>query len=280
MITNSNRHLLTELTKEVSVTRLCEILKISRSTYYRAINQPILEPTNLEKLIRDTCVKTKFKYGYRKIHALVNKTISCGLNKVRRIMRRQGWNCRVKPKRFKRSVNPFQLFDNLVAGNWTSTSPRKLLTTDITYLPFGSSTQYLCSIIDTFNNEVIAYKISNHPNAKLCVDTLEQLTDLAEDCILHSDQGSTFASEIYFECCRKKSITRSMSRLGTYSDNAIIESFHSSLKSETFYYMENQQFSNIIVQNIVREFISDWNESRILTKLGNLSPVQYRELMA
>ncbi|WP_281252447.1 IS3 family transposase [Lactobacillus terrae] len=202
------------------------------------------------------------------------------MNKVRRIMRRQGWNCRVKPKRFKRSINPFQLFDNLVSGNWTSTSPRKLLTTDITYLPFGSSTQYLCSIMDTFNNEVIAYQISNHPNAKLCVDTLEQVTDLAEDCILHSDQGSTFASEIYFECCRKKSITRSMSRLGTPSDNAIIESFHSSPKSETFYYMENQHFSNTIVQNIVREYISDWNESRILTKLGNLSPVQYRELMA
>lgn len=65
--------------------------------------------------------------------------------------------------------------------------------------------------MDNFNNEVIAYKISNHPNAKLCVDTLEKVTDLVENCILHSDQGSVFSLKIYFEYNRKKSITRSIS---------------------------------------------------------------------
>lgn len=280
MIDNETRAIVKQFTESISITRICKILNISRSTYYRQINADEFNLTDCEAVIKETCLKTKFIYGYRKIHYLVNKVIPCGINKVRRIMRKYGWNCRIKPKKFKRSNNPFQLFDNLVDGKWNSTKNRKLLTTDITYLPYGKSTQYLCSIIDTFNNEVIAYKIGDHPDAKLCTDTLNQLTDLDKDCILHSDQGSTFASEMYFNCCRKKGVTRSMSRLGTPSDNAIIESFHSSLKSETFYQMENRKFSNTIVQEIVKDYINEWNENRILTKLGNLSPVKYRELVS
>ncbi|MEJ7445828.1 IS3 family transposase, partial [Staphylococcus hominis] len=65
-------------------------------------------------------------------------------------------------------------------------------------------------------------------------DTLNQI-DIPEGCILHSDQGSVYTSYAYYQLCEEKGIIRSMSRKGTPTDNAPIESFHSSLKSETFY---------------------------------------------
>ena len=136
MITDINSYLLKELKESISVTRLCEILKISRSTFYRRIKETNFELTDIEQAIKDICHKTKFIYGYQKIHYLVNRQARCGINKVRQIMRKYGWICRIKPKRFKRSVNPFRLYENLVASNWRVGKPRKLLTTDITYLPF------------------------------------------------------------------------------------------------------------------------------------------------
>ena len=278
MITDINSYLLKELKESISVIRLCEILKISRSTFYRRIKETNFELTDIEQAIKDICHKTKFIYGYRKIHYLVNKQARCSINKVRQIMNKYGWSCRIKPKRFKRSINSFRLYENLVSSNWRVGEPRKLLTTDITYLPFGDSTQYLCSIIDVYNNEVITYKISNHPDAQLCVDTLKSINDLADECILHSNQGSTFSSEKYTDCGHKKGVIRSISQLGTPADNAIIESFHSSLKSETFY-IESHKPSNFIVRKIVEKYIYNWNEFRILTKLGHLSSVEYRKLV-
>jgi len=96
---------------------------------------------------------------------------------------------------------------------------------------------------------------------------------------LHSDQGSTYTSKEFYEVARKKNVIRSMSRKGTPSDNAPIESFHSSLKSETFYINKEPIGSNNIVIDIVENYITFWNNKRILTKLGHLSPVDYRKKM-
>ncbi|EUJ37329.1 putative transposase [Brochothrix campestris FSL F6-1037] len=97
--------------------------------------------------------------------------------------------------------------------------------------------------------------------------------------ILHSEQGSTYTTKEFFEVARKKNVIRSMSRMGTPSDNAPIELFHSSLKSETFYINKEPIGSNNIVIDSVQNYITFWNNKRILTKLGHLSPVDYRKKM-
>lgn len=134
--------------------------------------------------------------------------------------------------------------------------------------------------MDTFNSEIIAYQISDHPDTKLVLNTLEQLDNLSENTILHSDQGSTYTSREFFEMARKKGVIRSMSRKGTPADNAPIESFHSCLKVETFYNHKEPIGSNNIVIEMVKNYISFWNNKRIFTKLGNQSPVDYRKSIA
>ena len=107
----------------------------------------------------------------------------------------------------------------------------EVLTTDITYLPFGHSMLYLSSIMDIYNGEIVAYKIDDKQDQRLVNDTLNQI-DIPEGCIF-SNQG-VYTSYAYYQLCERKGIIRSMSRKGTPADNAPIESFHSSLKSETF----------------------------------------------
>lgn len=107
------------------------------------------------------------------------------------------------------------------------------------------------------------------------LDTLGQLPDLP-GTVLHSDQGSV----AYQEAVKGKGITMSMSRKGTPADNAPIESFHSTLKSETFYLEGLTCTTTAIVEQTVQDYITYYNSIRIQTKLNNQSPVHFRQLAA
>lgn len=149
--------------------------------------------------------------------------------------------------------------------------------TDITYLPFGQKQMYLSSIQDLFNSEIIAYSIGDCQDTNFVLETLSQLPTLPKGCTLHSDQGSVYTSYDYQQAIKEKGITMSMSRKGTPADNAPIESFHSTLKSETFYLDNLCSTTTAIVKQTVESYINYYNHVRIQTKLNNQSPVQYRQ---
>ena len=226
-------------------------------------------------------VGKQYTYGYRKITALINQCYTSPINhkRVQRIMQKHHLNCRVRPKKTTRIGKPYYKTDNLLQRQFKASCPMEVLTTDITYLPFGHSMLYLSSIMDIYNREIVAYKIDDKQDQSLVNDTLNQI-DIPESCILHSDQGSVYTSYAYYQLCEEKGIIRSMSRKGTPADNAPIESFHSSLKSETFYINNELNRSNHIVIDIVEKYIKNYNNNRIQQKLGYLSSVKYRELIA
>lgn len=190
-------------------------------------------------------------------------------------MQKNKWNCRVRVKKKTRIGRPYHLTDNLLKGDFKSDQPLTKLVTDITYLPFGNTMLYLSSIMDLHNGEIVAFTIGDVQDTNFVLDTLNQL-NIPKGCMLHSDQGSVYTSREYYLACKEKGIIRSMSRKGTPSDNACIECFHSTLKSETFYLNSEQKNSNFIVKEIVSNYIKNYNENRIQQKLGYLSPVQYR----
>ena len=226
-------------------------------------------------------VGKQYTYGYRKITALINQCYTSPINhkRVQRMMQKHHLNCRVRTKKTTRIGKPYYKTDNLLQRQFKASCPMEVLTTDITYLPFGHSMLYLSSIMDIYNGEIVAYKIDDKQDQSLVNDTLNQI-DIPEGCILHSDQGSVYTSYAYYQLCEEKGIIRSMSRKGTPADNAPIESFHSSLKSETFYINNELNRSNHIVIDIVENYIKNYNNNRIQQKLGYLSPVKYRELIA
>ncbi|MFJ7936012.1 IS3 family transposase [Sporosarcina sp. NPDC096371] len=269
--------LVEDLKGTIPVGVICRHLGVGRSSYYRwkmnADNQTEKEIRNRQ--IGDLCKQHKFRYGYRKITALYPGVCE---KTVQRVMQKYGWQCRVKVKKRKRTGQPTYVAQNLLARDFTASKPFEKLVTDITYLPFGQSMMYLSNILDVYNGEIVAQTIGFTQDTVFVLDTLHQLPELPEGCILHSDQGSVYTSYAYQKAIKEKGITMSMSRKGTPADNSPIETFHSTLKSETFYLDNIYRTTNACVIQIVGEFINYYNNIRIQTKLNSQSPVKYRQL--
>ncbi|QNH41517.1 IS3 family transposase [Bacillus sp. PAMC26543] len=264
----------------MTVQNICVHLGISRASYYRWKKNLTKDQSkcHLEKQIGTLCREHKYRYGYRKITAILKKEMRINHKTVQRIMQKNQWQCRVKVKKRKKNGQPYAVVDNILNRNFQSDRPLEKLVTDITYLPYGQKQLYLSSILDVYNGEVIAFTIGDKQDTDFVLNTLEQLPTLPQNCVLHSDQGSVYTSYEYQKAVKTKGITMSMSRKGTPADNASIESFHSSLKSETFYLNSIDRTTTAIVERTVKEYIYYYNNIRIQTKLNSQSPISYRQL--
>jgi putative transposase len=274
--------LVEEFKTGMPVREICRHLGLSRSTYYRWRRKSREETSKqaIERKIGTLCQDHKFRYGYRKITALLKREMSINHKVVQRVMQKYGWQCRVKVKKRRQTGQPYHIAHNLLKGDFQADQPFQKLVTDITYLPFGQKQLYLSSIQDLFNGEIIAYSIGDCQDTEFVLDTLAQLPSLPEGCILHSDQGSVYTSYAYQQEVKERGITMSMSRKGTPADNASIESFHASLKCETFYLDELKSTTTAIVVQTVENYIHYYNHIRIQAKLNNQPPVTYRQLAA
>lgn len=266
--------------EEVSVAQACKWIGVPRATYYRwKANLESKYEDDLVKQIHELSKQHRFRYGYRKITALLRREYKINHKRVQRIMQCEGLQCRVKVKKRKTTGQPAYIAEHLLKREFKANAPMQKLVTDITYLPFGGRMLYLSSILDLFNGEIVAYSIADKQDTAFVLETLNQLPSLP-GAILHSDQGSVYTSQAYQEAVKGKGITMSMSRKGTPADNAPIESFHSTLKSETFYLEGLTCTTTAIVEKTVRDYITYYNSIRIQTKLNNQSPIHFRQLAA
>lgn len=277
--------LVEKLKDKYSVTFLCKCLDIPRSTYYRWRNRDPNVKTELEKQIIEICKRHKFLIGHRKVRAWLLRDYKRKVNRntFQRIMQKYNLQCRVKPKRNNNIAGEMKVVvPNHLNRDFKASSPNEKWVTDITYLPFGQSMLYLSTIMDLFNNEIIAYRISTSQDVSLVLNTLNDAIEgrQTSSLILHSDQGSQYTSHSFQRIANEKGITTSMSRKGNCLDNAVIESFHSTIKSEEFYSQGREFLTNSIVIERVEKFINHYNQTRLQEKLNYLSPIEFREQAA
>ncbi|MBS4212460.1 IS3 family transposase [Neobacillus rhizophilus] len=277
--------LVEKLKEKYSVTFLCRCLGIPKSTYYRWRNQGPKGKTELEIQITEICKRHKFLIGHRTVKAWLLRDYKRKVNRntVQRIMQKYNLQCQVKPKRKNNIAGEIKIVvPNHLNRNFTSSKPNEKWVTDITYLPFGQSMLYLSTIMDLFNNEIIAYLISTSQDVSLVVNTLKDAVEGRDTSglILHSDQGAQYTSHSFQRIAKEKGITTSMSRKGNCLDNAVIESFHSTIKSEEFYSQGREFLTNSIVIERVEKFINHYNQTRLQAKLNYLSPIEFREQAA
>lgn len=264
------------------MTAILSVLSVPRSTYYRWLTKGVTHVLReVEEAIITLCKKTKYRFGHRKIKKLLKKEYKLDRhrNTVQSIMQKHHLQCRIKPKRkWKSQGESVIIAPNLLQRNFTASAPNQKWVTDITYIQYGSSTMYLSTIMDLFNNEIVAYKMYDHQQTPLVIDTLKEALETRgnpEGVIIHSDQGSVYTSYAYQELVKKSHLVSSMSRRGNCWDNAIIESFHSNIKSEGFQYVKFNSIHNIQVTEKVDEYIRYYNQDRILEKLGYLTPKEF-----
>lgn len=186
----------------------------------------------------------------------------------------------IRKKRNHSSYTPSVMYPNRLKRQFHAIGPGQKMVTDITYISDGTRFYYLSAIQDLFNNEIVAWKLSERNDVKLVLDTIDQWTkkkDVAE-AVLHSDQGFQYTSQAYNIRLEAFSIKGSHSRKATCLDNACIESFFSHLKTEKLYL--HQCKSEAEIHQAIEEYIYFYNYQRFQAKLKQRAPIEYRHALA
>lgn len=254
---------------------------MARSTFYyylKKFDQPE-KHTVVKSRIIAIFHEHKGRYGYRRITtSLKMEGLVINHKRVARIMSECGLKSLVRVKKYKSyKGQQGKIVRNLLKRNFKATRPNKKWVTDVTEFKVGSAKLYLSPIMDLYNGEIVSYSISKQPNFYQTMDMLQKaFTRLPYNAklILHSDQGWQYQMKGYQDLLRERKIRQSMSRKGNCLDNAVMESFFGTLKSEMFYL--NQYKSTDELGRDIHQYIDYYNNNRIKQKLNGLSPVQYR----
>ena len=274
---------------------LCRVADVSRKSYYQYLKHPFPDSdTEITELIRSLQEEKKGGIGYRQMTRLVSR--KCGRNinrkRIRRLMKENDLLSSVRRKKYsdevyaKRREMKANVPPDLIRHGFFALQPRKKMLEDITYLTGLEMTMYLNTIEDLYNGEILAYVISESPNARLCTDTIEALCDRWGECfrgsIIHNDLGSSYVSYEYRETLRSHGIKQSIGRVATCYDNAPMESLNGIIKTEALYCrfgktkVKEKRIPIAEIVEAVIHFIDYYNNERPKASNGGLSPVQFR----
>ena len=225
------------------VALMCRVLKVSRSGYYawreRKPSDRAVENERLTAKIVEVHKESRQTYGSPRVHAeLVAQGFEVSRNLVARLMREQGIVGRRKP-RFRKTTDSdhkLPVAKNLLDRQFTVDEPDTAWVADITYIWTQQGWLYLAVIIDLFSRRVVGWSMADHMRTELVLDALSAAlgsrVPSLSGLLFHSDRGSVYASGDYQEALDSSGITCSMSRRRNCWDNAVAESFFSTLKTE------------------------------------------------
>jgi transposase InsO family protein len=268
----------------LEVKILCAIAKVSRSGYYEWL-QHSDEPEKDHDdylLVKDIFDKGKRKYGFRTVQMRLfsEKKIIMNHKKIIRIMKKYQLFVKI------RILNPYKAImkkslehrtcENKLNREFKQDVPFKVLSTDITYLPFNHRFAYLSVIKDIASREVVGWNMAQHLEMDLVLDTVENMQNNSEsftDAMIHSDQGFHYTNPLYIEKLKELKMIQSMSRKGNCIDNAPIESFFGHLKDDVDY-KHCKTFKEIY--SLIAEYMKYYNNDRQQWNLKKMTPVEYR----
>lgn len=274
-----------ELSVAYPVQLLCEFAGVSRSGYYKWLKRKNVktpkqqEDEFIKGLIIECHNEVNGIYGYYRVKIWILRKYGIKVNhkRVYRLMKELGIRAKIRRKRgnYKRGKENI-VVSNILNREFNASAQNQKWVTDITYLMFNQKRLYLSAIKDLYNNEIVAYKISDTNDLKLVVNTIKEAKKKQDvrGVTLHSDQGFQYTSHQYHKLIKKFKITPSMSRKGNCLDNASMENFFGHLKSEVMYLHPFKTKEEVI--EAINRYIYFYNHERFQKKLSNLSPVEYR----
>jgi putative transposase len=273
---------------EFSVMKMCIVLNVSKSGYYKWRNHEPSQQELLRTKIKDRIVFHFYDsdkvYGSPKITIKLHKEGYATITErtVSKYMQELGLRSCVS-KKFKvvttNSNHDYPIAPNKLNQNFTTSAPNKVWVADITYIPCREGRLYLASILDLYTREIVGWRLYGHMETQLVMDALNDAFKAkkpAEGLLHHSDRGTQYASKDYQGKLKEYSMEASMSRTGNCYDNACAESFFSLLKKELIQGRRFQTKKQAYTE-IYRYIEFFYNRKRIHGSIGYLSPVEYAQ---
>jgi putative transposase len=267
------------------ITTMCRVLEVSRAGYYAWRARPLCARVKTDQLLTEKIqgIQTDVKRRYGSPRVQVELTalgFPAGKHRVARLMREAGVLA-IPRKQFRVTTNSahqepvapnlvarqFDVADHAVDQTWAA---------DITYIPTGEGWLYLAVLLDLASRRVVGWALSTRINQELTLSALRMalLHRRARGVVHHSDRGVQYASRAYQQLLASAGCTTSMSRVGDCWDNAVVESFFSTLTKEL---LGDRPFTTRAkASSAIFEFIEAWyNRKRRHSSLGYRSPVDY-----
>lgn len=262
-----------------SIAAMCRFFEVSRSGYYdfvKRMDSPARDLPLAEK-IRECQAACRKTYGYRRVHIwLERQGIHHNPKTILRVMRKYGLLSEVRRRRYVHYSQALHRYENLLNRDFHADRPNQKWATDISYIPTKQGFLYLSIIRDLYDLSIVSYKMSTIQNNKLVMDTVREALKnekVAAELQLHSDQGSQYTSQAYFDLTKEYGITPSMSRRGNCYDNALAENFFSIIKTECLYRQIPSTFKE--ARELIDNYIYFYNNQRIQLKTG-VTPLEQR----
>jgi len=268
---------------QLPVATMCKLYDVSKSGYYAWCNRPVsdraLVDAELLVEIRRIFDDSGQTYGSPRIyHALKREGFYVGEHRVTRIMRENGIQAISKAlyNQYKSAKTAFFGTAENQIKDITPTGVDQIWLTDITYLKVNGEYKYLATVLDAYSRTLIAWSIGEHKTAKLTRRVLKRALRLRDPLtmpIVHSDRGSEFLGSDFSDFLKKQGITQSVNRPKSMNDNARMESWFKSMKSDMYH--RKTFMSKTTLYKAVQSYIEFYNTERLHSSLGYVTPQEF-----
>lgn len=274
--------------EEFEITVMCRVLAVSRSGYYAWLKRPTsprkMADQELIQQIQEIHQQSRQTYGSPRIQAeLAENGVNCSHKRVARLMRDEELFAK-QSRKFKvtttDSAHPYPVAPNLLDQDFTASRPNEKWLVDITYIPTAEGWLYLAVVMDLYSRRIVGWAMSDSLERHLVIAALQMATKMRQPppgLLHHSDRGSQYASDDYQALLTKYQIQGSMSRTGNCYDNAPMESFFGTLKTELVHHCHYPTKAE--AKTDIFEYIEVfYNRFRRHSALYYQSPVNFEQL--
>lgn len=269
---------------EFTVQKMCQVLNVSRSGYYdwleRKPSQRQLDNDELKTKIAEIYWQNKGRYGSPRIHKqLRQEGFHYNKKRIERLMKVMGLKA-IQKRKFKRTTDSdhdLPVKKNLLKRKFNVTQPNKVWVSDITYIPTKEGWLYLAVVIDLYSRKVVGWSMSKRMTKQLVINALDmgvKNRKPSKGLIFHSDRGSQYASHDFQKLLWRNGMRSSMSRKGDCWDNAVAESFFSTIKTELLFHNKYKNRSQA-KRDIFQYIEIYYNKIRLHSSLDYKSPEDY-----
>ena len=264
------------------VNTCCRVLGVSRQGYYRYKRRPTsatqLRREWLTGLINEVHIASRGTYGYRRVHAelTLGMGLTCSSRLISVLMTNAGIRGLPGPKRIAR-LRGVATADDLVNRKFHRLAPNELWVTDITDHPTKEGKVYCAAVLDAYSRRIVGWAIDSRQDATLVVNALDMAIRNRKPKpggIVHADHGAQFTSWVFGEKIRSAGLLPSFGTVGDGYDNAMMESFWSSMQIELL--NRRRWKTRVELSTAMFEYIEVfYNRQRRHSALGYVSPIQY-----